>query len=294
VKRTNPKATAAVKALAENGVKPLETIINGDSEAYLKNCEALNYRQRVFAEAYASKCNGVDAAIRAGYSSNRLCAANAAARNLKNPAIKVVIDYLMKKEIAHIRTTTDSVLETIEAMAKADVNDIMELRRLCCRYCYGTNFVYQETPAEQALRLREHDLAVARAEKFGDIMPRFDNTIELGYNGLRDPHPECPECWGAGKEQIFFHDTRTMSLGARALYSGAQWGRDGLKVTLLSKDAAIDRLAKHHKLYEDKVPTVMLSLNAYELNEMFAVKMRQAHERMAAMKKERAELQVDG
>lgn len=287
MKRANSKAAVAVKALAENGVKPLETIINGDIEAYLKNCEALSYRQRIFAEAYAAKCNGVDAAIRAGYSPNRLCAANAAARNLKNPAVKVVIDYLMEKEIAHIRTTADSVLETIEAMVKADVNDIVQLRRVACRYCYGTNYMYQETPSELVERTRRHDEAVARAEKFGDIMPRFDNTIELGYNGWRDPHPDCPECWGAGVEKLYFHDTRTMSLGARALYSGAQWGRDGLKVTLLSKDAAIDRLAKHHKLYEDKVPTAMLSLNADELNEKFASKMRLAHERMEAMRKER-------
>lgn len=277
----------AITKVAKGGDKHLEKLRIANNEDHIKHCEALNLRQRIFAEVYAATCNGVVSAIRAGYTTNKVAAAVQATRNLKNPAIKVVIDYLMEKEIAHIRTTADSLLETIEAMAKADVNDIMELRRLCCRYCYGTNFVYQETPAEQALRLREHGLAVARAEKFGDIMPKFDNTIELGYNGLRDPHPECPECWGAGKEQIFFHDTRTMSLGARALYSGAQWGRDGLKVTLLSKDAAIDRLAKHHKLYEDKVSTVTLSLNADELNEKFASKMRLAHERMAAMRSER-------
>lgn len=287
VKPVAKSVAAKAEAVAESGEPSQEKLIIANDEDYAKYSAKLSYRQRIFAEVYASSRNGVEAAIKAGYSANRQATAPTACNLLKNPIVRAVIDYLVEREIANIRSTADSVLESIEVMAKADVNDVMELRRVACRHCHGTDFAYQETPSELAERTRKHDEAVKRAEKFGDIEPVFDHTIELGYNGNRDPHPDCPECWGNGKEQIYFHDTRTMSAGGRALYSGVSWGKDGLKVSLLNKDAAIDRLAKHHKLYEDKVSSVTLTLNADELTEKYANKMRQAHERMEAMRKER-------
>lgn len=58
----------ATKMEAKSGDKRLEMSLNVTDEDHIKNCEALSFRQMIFAEAYAATGNGVEAAIRAGYS----------------------------------------------------------------------------------------------------------------------------------------------------------------------------------------------------------------------------------
>lgn len=272
------KLADADKNKGENGQgKSTEVQREDISEAF----QALARRHQVFIEVYVSTLNATLAAIRAGYSNHGTTASTMGSRMLKDPRLAPVIDFMVADQLNEIRMSRERVLSEIEAMAKADQNDIVELRRVCCRYCHSEGHVYMETPAEGRERAQRHEGVPA-----GDKAPAWDDTIVLGFNGTLEPHPDCPECWGEGEERLFFKDTRHLPDGARALYAGANWGKDGLRVNTYSKEVALERLAKHHKLYEDKTD-VNIVFSTDELEDKYASRMKAAHEKAAQVREER-------
>lgn len=233
--------------------------------------EALSRRHQLFIETYLTTMNSTTAAIRAGYSAHGSTAATMGSRLRNDPNLAPIIEAMLADELREIAMSRERVLGEIEAMAKADQNELVELRRVCCRYCYGgEDFAYMETPAENRKRVQDYEKvcaeAAARDEK---SPPEFDESIVTGFNGTLSPHPDCPECWGEGVERVFFKDTRYLSDGARALYAGAHWGKDGLKVNTYSKESALDKLAKYHKLYEDKTEVNLIMPATDELDAIY-------------------------
>ena len=138
-------------------------------------------------------------------------------------------------------------------IATADVRELVEYRRTCCRHCHGEGFGYQFTTQELAKREADARLEWSKREskKLDDVFV-FDRLGGDGYDKRRDPHPECAVCFGEGVEDLFIHDTRNLSPAAAALYAGVKRTKDGIEVKIEDRQAALVTMFKHLGLIVDK------------------------------------------
>ena len=129
------KAPASKKAAAP--VKKRPSPPSRDPET------GLTVRQRLFADEYLTDLNGARAYRAAGYKgSDNVCAVEAH-KLLSNPKVAAYVAAAMAKRAERTEITQDMVLERWWQIATADPNDVIQFRRICCRYCYGKNFEYQ-------------------------------------------------------------------------------------------------------------------------------------------------------
>ena len=205
---------------------------------------------------------------------------------LHHPAIAPIIQARIEDRIEAIRMTSNRVVHEIENIADADANELSEYRRVCCRYCYGKDNLYQYTPAEMAEARRQHE------EKRNRILSETENKYDigeldeqggLGYNGTLDPNPDCPECWGEGQGRVFMKDTRLLSRRARSLYAGVEIGKDGIKMRAHSKEKALELLAKKHRIYEEPVGVNINIVGTAELDAIYQTKMVESAEKADAV-----------
>ncbi len=122
-------------------------------------------------------------------------------------------------------------------IATADANQITELRRLCCRHCWGFGFQYQWQDAVEFEEARDR---AKQAKK-----PEPKDNGGYGFDAQLDPNPECPRCNGMGVSRSHFHDTRDLRGAARRLYAGVKEGKFGLEVITRNQDDALKMVAQH-------------------------------------------------
>jgi len=198
-------------------------------------------KQERFVLEYLIDMNATQAAIRAGYSAKTV--ATNIDKLLKNTEISAAIEAKAKKLAAKSEITVEAVLQRWWDIANANPNDLMELRRNCCRHCYGAAHAYQWTEVEYS---REVDKAVDSGK------PPPDGLGGFGFDSNRPPHPMCPECSGKGEEEVFFKDTRNLKGSAALLYAGVQKTKDGLKVLVHDQAAALDRISRYLGMFVDR------------------------------------------
>jgi phage terminase small subunit len=124
-------------------------------------------------------------------------------------------------------------------IATADPGEITQLRRCCCRYCWGKHFHYQWRD------IAEYDRAAAKAASDGLPPPEYGG---LGFTDNDDPNPECPRCGGEGHPEVFVADTRDITGPARRLIAGVKQTRSGIEVMTRDQDAALKNLAAFYHL----------------------------------------------
>ncbi len=212
----------------------------------------LTIQKRRFVDEFITNGrNGKDAAIAAGYSENG-AKQKAYALLLEAP----VLEYLEKrtKEL-QLRTniTQDRVLQELWDIALADPNDLIEYRRVNCRYCWGVGNQYQRTPKEMAEYRKQFRKDCAQAQKDGKPEPEFDPQGGEGFNGNRAPNPECPECFGNGIGEEIVKDTRYLVHTSKALYAGVERTKEGLKVKMHPKVQALELVGRHLGMFNDKL-----------------------------------------
>ncbi|MBA3843508.1 MAG: hypothetical protein H0X39_13015, partial [Actinobacteria bacterium] len=134
-------------------------------------------------------------------------------------------------------------------IATADQRELIEYRRTACRYCHGRSYDYQRTRGELAKDRRAWESQQTRASK-----DNFDEAGGDGFNATRDPHPECPECFGEGVERVYVHDTRRLSASALCLYAGVKVTKDGIEVKMHDQRATLVDIARHLGMFEERVP----------------------------------------
>lgn len=210
--------------------------------ALYASVDAMSPQEFRFVTEYCVDLNGTKAVIRAGFSEKY--AGQQAAKLLKKPSIKAAVaQHLDDLRVAN-EITASAILRRWWEIANADVNELVELRRECCRFCYGADHQYQWTEGEYA---RAVDRAIASgAERAPDGMGGF------GFDANRPPHHECPECFGQGIERAHIHDTRKLKGGARRLYAGIQKTKDGFKLLTRDQDAALANLARYLGMFDEK------------------------------------------
>lgn len=278
---TRPKTPAKVEK--SGGGSPADASKSNE----LPDISHLTMRQQLFVDEYLVDFNAYRAALRAGYTP--ASADTHACELLKHPLLKPHIDAGKADMRERTRPTRDRVLADIEIAANADINDIAQFRRHCCRHCWGIDHLYQYTPAEYEKSQELHEI-----RRFQIL---HDSKYDIGafkahsgdwYKKNREPNEECPECHGEGKSEVFFNDTRHLSRAGIIMYAGAEVGKDGIKVKSESKKSYIEMLAKHHKIFEDKVGgDNHFHFDAAELEARFMEKMQASRTRMSGVKKDR-------
>lgn len=204
----------------------------------------LTRKQLRFVEEYLVDLNGTQAAIRAGYSAKT--AQEQSSRLLSNVMVRKAVSAARKDQQERTEITADRVLREAWNILTADARELVQVKVGCCRHCWGEGHRYQRTVAEY-----NHDHAEWLAKQSaGKAQEDFEEQGGIGYNPLRPPHPECPECCGDGCSRVVLADTRKISPAAAALYAGAEQTKYGLKVVMHDKVAAMEKLFKHLGLYE--------------------------------------------
>lgn len=225
---------------------------------------SLTPKQRRFVNEYCVDENATQAAIRAGYSENG--AGQTAHNLLKITEIQEAIAERMEDVAVAAGITPEWVVAQWAKIATADPNALVQVRRVCCRHCHGFGHQYQWTEAE-------YTDAVNRAIDSGKPAP--DGMGGFGYNPNAEPHPDCPECGGEGMETVHIADTRKLRGPAKVLYAGAERTRNGIKIHMRDKDAAVVNLARYLGMLVDKKefsgpgggPIPMASLTAEDLTD---------------------------
>ena len=214
-------------------------------------------RKQLFVREFAKDLHARNAAIRAGYSERT--ATQQACNLMAEPEVKVAVDEALAERGRAVQITADDVLRDLIAIAKADPNDIVQHRRLCCRFCWGEGFRYQRTAGEMERDRRGHEADTERRQEDAAkadkaFTPRaFDEQGGVGYRRTREPNVECPECFGEGVEDVHIKDTRLLAAEPRSLYAGVKRTKEGIEVKTHDKRAVLELIGRHLGMFKDKV-----------------------------------------
>lgn len=211
-----------------------------------------------FIDEYMIDGNGTRAATVAGYSPKT--ANEQASRMLANVNISNEVARRRAIISAKNELKVDDVVRNIKSVIRADPRDLIEYRRASCRHCHGIGFMYQYTPQE----FRDAYMRHMESKEYLVKGVSFNPQGGEGYNPNKDPHEDCPECFGDGVGRAFARDTRTLSSDAVAIYAGVKETQHGVEVLIRSKDAAIKQAALYLGMNKQEV-NVMLGTKAKDL-----------------------------
>jgi phage terminase small subunit len=217
----------------------------------------LDRKIRAFVERYVAYGNGARAAMAAGYG-----AAGARVRAyelLQRPDVRLLLAEEQQAASARTQISQNEVLLRFWGIATADVNDLIELRRVCCRYCHGKGHRFQRTRWE--LEEARRAWRTARTPTTGDLFAESPEKIDAmfdelggdGFNGSLDPAMNCPECFGDGEVQVFAKDTRDLSPNAKLLYAGVRQTKHGFEIQMHDQLAALTSVGRALGLFGNGV-----------------------------------------
>lgn len=147
--------------------------------------------------------------------------------------------------------TAVKVLQQWWQIATADPNELMQLRRGCCRHCHGEGFAFQWRNEDEFNRAVEKAQADADANESIPNLPTDEGGY--GYDAGEPPNPDCPECDGDGRSKVHIADTRHLTGSARRLYAGIKQTQHGIEVKTRDQDAALQSIARHLGMFNDKL-----------------------------------------
>ncbi|MCZ5107779.1 terminase small subunit [Proteus mirabilis] len=200
--------------------------------------------QAKFVNEYLIDLNRTAAYKRAGGKCEGNTAYASASRMYRNVKVnRAITDALAERE-RRTEITQDAVLKIWWDIATADVNELTEYRRLCCRHCWGFGFNYQWRDSI------EFEDAIKKALTANKPPPQ--DVGGYGYDETLDPNPDCPRCNGAGIGRAYFHDTRDLTGPARRVFAGVKEGKFGVEVITRNQDEALKMVAQHLGMLKNK------------------------------------------
>jgi hypothetical protein len=219
----------------------------------------LTAREQRFVDEYLIDLNAYAAARRAGLSADNIH--HLLNRGDVQAAIRERRE-LLEGERSNQFSAARFVLNKLWDITTADPRELVEVRRVPCRYCWGINGQYQFTNTEMDRIVKAYEYGRA-GHPYDALWPRgaaesasytagknnlsFDRQGGEGYTTNRDPNAACSECGGSGVTLHFIADTRKLGPQARQLYRGIKFGRNGeiIEVLMADQDHARAMLAKH-------------------------------------------------
>lgn len=232
--------------------------------------DTLDARETIFRDEYLVDLNPYRAAKVAGYADS--VARSSAFKWVKHPEVKPLLYAQIQKALEgrSVRTqiTADKVLERYWMMATADPNELTQVRHNNCRHCNGKDYKFQwknEYEYEDALAsaIAEEKAMQIDMPDYQAVLPNDDGGY--GFVPTALPSDECPNCFGEGKVEIYFGDTRYLSAHGQALFAGIKQTKDGLEVKMHDQKAALDQVARHLGMFNDKLTLAGDKENPLEL-----------------------------
>lgn len=214
--------------------------------------ERTTLKQDAFiAELLADEDMNATAAYQRVFKCSLKAAESGASRLLSQAKVQAALKIAQDERAERTKVTADKVLTYLWEIATADANSLSEVRRVCCRHCYGKNFNFQWKNADEFKRATENAIAEAKESESEPRLPNDDGGY--GFNPTLHPHPHCPECFGEGKMEPHFHDTRHLKGAARKLYAGVKTTQHGIEIKTRDQDAALNSVARHLGMFNDKL-----------------------------------------
>jgi phage terminase small subunit len=187
-----------------------------------------------------------------------------------HPNVAARINELKAKAVDNVLMDAEAVVRHLSEIAMADPNELMQHRRVNCRYCNGVDHAYQwkhkgeyEHAVDQWTEQKEaHEQRQNKAGKqapFKKPMPVDDGGY--GFRSNADPHPNCPECEGEGIEEIFIQDSRKLSGPAKRLFAGVKQTKNGIEVLTRSQDLALKLLGEKYGVFKTVIDATVKSDN---------------------------------
>lgn len=213
-----------------------------------RKAEKLTDLQKKFIKEYLVDLNITAAALRAGYSEKTAYSIGHEAFN--KPHIQAAIQKELDKRAERTEITADAVLQRWWDIATADPNDIIHLRRVCCRHCYGIDHNYQWVDKKEYTAACAAARAIAVEQGKEPIIP--SDAGGYGFDRLAKPNPDCPYCQGEGNPELHIEDTRDLGPKAKLLYAGIKQTQAGIEVKFQDQAKALENVAKHLGMFVDR------------------------------------------
>jgi len=209
-------------------------------------------QHEIFCREYLIDFNGTRAYMAAYPSCSKSSARRCAADLLTNPDIEQKITELKIERMEKLDIKTEDVLRLLWQTASADPNELVEVRRVCCRYCYGADHRYTFTPAEWENVQARHRIACEQAEQTNQpIPPEPDVKGGIHFDQRVPPADDCPECFGFGEEKLIIKDTKQLTEAGRRLYAGAKVSQRGIEILTHSRDKNLELIGRHLAMFTD-------------------------------------------
>ena len=207
----------------------------------------LTEKQKMFVLEYLVDLNATAAARRAGYSEKT--ADKIAFQLLEKTLVQKAIQEQMEAREKRTLITADMVLQRWWDIATADPNEIIHLRRVCCRHCYGIDHQYQWRNKEEYQRTVQAAINNVEEDK-PPVIP--SDAGGYGFNRLLRPHAECPYCQGEGNLEIHIEDTRDLGPKTKILYAGIKQTAAGIEIKFKDQDKALENVARHLGMFTER------------------------------------------
>lgn len=213
---------------------------------------ALTAKQKIFVDEYLVDLNATRA-YKTAYPKckNDNVAAVEGHKTLRKPKIDAYVQQRMKNREARTEITQDMVLQRWWDIATADPNEIIHLRRVCCRHCFGIGHQYQWRDKEEYYQAVQAAQNYARAEGKEPVIP--SDAGGYSYDRLMRPNLKCPYCRGEGHEELYAADTRYLGPKAKLLYAGIKQTQAGIEIKFKDQDKALENVARHLGMFKDTV-----------------------------------------
>jgi hypothetical protein len=223
----------------------------------LSLAEQLTPKAERFAHEYLIDLNATQAYLRAFPGVKASTANVEGCRLLANPSVAAFIASERAKTAKKLEITREALLAEIWNVVIADPRELVSHIVLCCRHCHGIGHAHQwktqeefEVAHETALVEYEKKRASRRPGEPEPTLRLPSDAGGFGFDPRLEPHPDCPECLGAGRGRTFIKDTRNLSPQAAALYAGIKETEKGIEVKMHSKLDAAEKIARHLGIYE--------------------------------------------
>lgn len=262
----------------------------------MSRSHSLTAREELFVREYMVDWNTTHAAIRAGY--RPASAGRVGYRTLNKPHVKQAIHELASARARRMGIDADDLMRLWAAIVSFDANELAQLRRVCCPYCYAEDVnqpLMSPSGLEQAKRKHDADRAKRLRANEEDDIGEFPEYTGKWLDKRLPPVDGCPECGGDGREEVFLPDTRSLSPAAMQVYCGVKAGERGIEMLMMSKEKAMDNLARALGLFREREAdgASAIAVSGEELCKLFDERMRAARERQAVVNAERL-LSFDG
>lgn len=247
----------------------------------------LTLNEERFAEEYLIDLNGTQAYMRAYPGSTEPAARTSGARMLAKANIAAKVALLKRERGERTGISADLALSAAWAIATADARELVQIKVGCCRHCHGEGHQHQRTVGEMNRDREKHAAKGAAIEDFNE-------EGGIGFDLLKPPHKDCPDCGGDGLARIVLMDTRDLSPQAAAHYAGAKRTKYGIEIQMHSKMAAMDMVFKHLGLYEQDNKQKAEAFTTVEALQVFVDRMETSRQRQRVMLEERRLLGLTG